>query len=138
MKRVLLVCVENACRSQMAEGFFNALAQGKAAAKSAGNKPAQRVNPSAVKVMKEVGIDISEQKPKMITGEMVLEADKVVLMGCGRDACPIVPREVVDWQIEDPFGKGIEKFREVRDTTRRRVKDLLAELEAENSRKREY
>jgi len=138
VKRVLLVCVENACRSQMAEGFFNALAQGKAAAKSAGNKPAQRVNPSAVKVMKEVGIDISEQKPKMITGEMVLEADKVVLMGCGRDACPIVPREVVDWQIEDPFGKGIEKFREVRDTIRRRVKDLLAELEAENSRKREY
>jgi len=128
LKKILFVCVENACRSQMAEGFFNALARGKAAAKSAGNKPAKRVDPSAVKVMRESGIDISEQKPKMITGEMVLEADKVVLMGCGRDVCPIVPREVVDWQIEDPFGKGIEKFREVRDTIRRRVKELLSEL----------
>jgi len=128
LKRVLFVCVENACRSQIAEGFFNALAGGKASAKSAGNKPTKEVNPLAVQVMKEAGIDISKQRPKMITEEMILEADKVVLMGCGRDACPIVPKEVVDWQIEDPVGKGIEKFREVRDIIKRRVKEILEEF----------
>jgi protein-tyrosine-phosphatase len=132
MKQVLFVCVENACRSQLAEGFFNALAQGKAVAKSAGNKPAERVNPLAVEVMKEVGIDISKHKPKMITPEMIREADKVILMGCGRNACPIVPKEVVDWNIEDPAGKGIEKFREVREIIRRKVGELLVELEAKN------
>lgn len=132
MKHVLFVCVENACRSQMAEGFFNALAGGKAAAKSAGNKPAERVNPFAVRVMREVGIDISKHKPKMITAEMINEADKVVLMGCEGNACPIVPKEVIDWHIEDPAGKGVEKFREVRDLIRKKVEELIAELEAEN------
>jgi len=122
------VCVENACRSQMAEGFFNALASGKARAKSAGNMAADKVNPLAVQVMAEVGIDISTHSPKLITAEMVKEADKVILMGCGRDACPIVPREVVDWQIEDPAGKGIEKFREVRNLIRKKVEELLTEL----------
>jgi arsenate reductase len=131
VKRVLFVCVENACRSQMSEGFSNALARKNMVAKSAGNKPADKVNPLAVQVMKEAGIDISRHKPKMITGEMVLEADKVVLMGCGRDACPLVPKEVVDWQIEDPAGKNIEKFREVRDIIKRKVEVLIAELEAE-------
>ena len=128
MKLILFVCVENACRSQMAEGFLNAFARAKAVAKSAGNKPAERVNPLAVQVMREAGIDISKHKPKMIDAEMIGEADKVVLMGCGRDACPIVPKEVVDWQIEDPAGKGIGKFREVRDTIRGKVEELLVEL----------
>ena len=128
MKRVLFVCVENACRSQMAEGFFNALSRGKAVAESAGNKPAEEVNPLAVRVMKEVGIDISNHKPKMISAEMINEADKVVLMGCGRDACPTVPKEVVDWHIEDPVGKGIQKFREVRDIIKVKVEELLVEL----------
>ena len=128
MKRVLFVCVENACRSQMAEGFLNALAAGKATAKSAGGNPAERVNPLAVEVMSEVGIDISEQKPKPITAEMIKESDKVILMGCGRDACPIAPREVEDWGIEDPVEKGIEKFREVRDAIRGKTEKLLIEL----------
>jgi protein-tyrosine-phosphatase len=83
--------------------------------------PAERVNPLAVQVMKEVGIDISGHKPKMITVEMIQEADKVVLMGCGKNACPIVPKEVEDWQIEDPSGKGVEKFREVRDIIKKKV-----------------
>jgi arsenate reductase len=132
VKRVLFVCVENACRSQMSEGFFNALAGKGLAAKSAGNKPADKVNPLAVQVMKEAGIDISRHKPKMITPEMVMEADKVVLMGCGRDACPFIPKEVVDWEIEDPAGKDLRKFREVRDEIKRKVEALIADLEAED------
>ncbi len=134
MKLVLFVCVENACRSQMAEGFFNFLASGKATAVSAGNMPAKWVNPLAVQVMKEVGVDISGHKPKMLTAEMIREADKVILMGCGGNVCPIVPREVEDWQIEDPAGKGIEKFREVRDTIETKVERLLVELEATKKR----
>jgi len=128
MKHVLFVCVENACRSQMAEGFLNALAGKKANAKSAGNMPVKTVNPLAIQVMKEVGLDISDHKPKMITTEMIQEADKVVLMGCSRNSCPIVPKEVEDWQIEDPAGKGIEKFRETRDTIRKKVENLIAEV----------
>jgi len=128
VKRVLFVCVENACRSQIAEGFLNALAEEKVSAKSAGNMPAKAVNPLAVQVMKEVGIDISGHKPKMITAEMVQEADKVVLMGCGRNSCPIVPKEVEDWQIEDPAGKGVEKFREARDAIRKKVEKLITEV----------
>lgn len=116
----------------MAEGFLDALASGKAVAQSAGNKPAEAVNPLAVEVMKEVGIDISKHKPKMINPEMINEADKVVLMGCGRDVCPIVPKDVVDWHIEDPVGKGIGKFREVRDIIKRKVEGLLLELEVRN------
>jgi len=129
MKRILFVCVENACRSQMAEGFLNALANNRVSAKSAGNMPAERVNPLAVQVMNEAGIDISSHKPKMITAEMVREADKVVLMGCGKNACPIVPKQVEDWHIEDPSGKGIEKFREVRDTIRKKVEKLITEID---------
>ena len=132
MKRVLFVCVENACRSQMAEGFLNALAGARAVAQSAGSKPADRVNPLAVEVMKEAGIDISRHKPKMINAEMINEADKAVLMGCGRDACPIVPKDLVDWHIEDPVGKGIEKSREVRDLIEGKVEELLRELGVED------
>jgi len=116
----------------MAEGFFNASSRGKAVAESAGNKPAEEVNPLAVRVMKEVGLDISKHKPKMINAEMINEADKVVLMGCGRDACPTVPKEVIDWHIEDPVGKGIQKFREVRDIIKGKVEELLMELGAED------
>ncbi|MEM2889579.1 MAG: arsenate reductase ArsC [Candidatus Bathyarchaeia archaeon] len=129
MNRVLFVCVENACRSQMAEGFLKAMAGDKISAKSAGNMPSERVNSLAVQVMKEVGIDISGHKPKMITAEMIQEADRIILMGCGGNACPIVPKQVEDWQIEDPAGKGIEKFREVRDIIREKVRKLIDEME---------
>jgi len=113
----------------MAEGFLNAMASNQIRAKSAGNMPAERVNPLAVQVMKEVGIDISGHKPKMITADMIQDADRVVLMGCGGNACPIVPKQVEDWQIEDPSGKGIEKFREVRDIIKKKVKKLIDEME---------
>ncbi|MEM2111256.1 MAG: arsenate reductase ArsC [Candidatus Bathyarchaeia archaeon] len=125
---MLFVCVQNANRSQMAEGFFNTLAGRRAIAKSAGNMPADRVNPIAVQVMKEAGIDISHHKPKMITAEMVKEADRVILMGCGENTCPIVPKEVEDWQIQDPVGKGIEKFREIRDLIKGKAEGLLVGL----------
>jgi arsenate reductase len=129
MKHYLFVCVENACRSQMAEGFLNSLAGTKASAKSAGNMPAKTVNPLAVQVMKEAGVDISGCKPKIITADMIQEADKVVLMGCGRNSCPIIPKEVEDWRIEDPAGKGVDKFREVRDVIRKKVEALIAEAD---------
>jgi len=102
----------------MAEAFFNALAKGKAVAKSVGDKPAERVSPLAAQAMREVGIDICGNKPKKVTAEMVEEADAVVLMGCPENACPITPEEVVCWQMEDPTGKSMEKVRETRDKIR--------------------
>jgi len=127
-KRVLFICVENACRSQMAEAFFNEMASGRAEAISAGTKPADRVNSNAVKVMKEVGVDVSNQRPKLLTLDMVKKVDKVITMGCGANVCPIVPKEVEEWELEDPSGKSIEKFREVRDEIKRRVERLLNEV----------
>jgi len=128
MKKVLFVCVENACRSQMAEAFLSKLSSGKIVAFSAGVKPANQVNPMAVEVMREIGIDMSKQKPKMLTQEMIREADKVITMGCGAEVCraPLVESE--DWGIEDPSCKSIEKFREVRDQIKRRVEKLLDQL----------
>ena len=112
----------------MAEAFFSKLANGKAIAKSAGTKPSKEVNPKAVAVMREVGIDISRRKPKLLTTDMVKEADRVVTMGCGADACPVLPVETEDWQIEDPSGKSTDKFREIREEIKRRVETLIEEL----------
>lgn len=128
MRKILFVCVENACRSQMAEAFFNKLARGKAVATSAGTQPSKEVNPKAVAVMREVGIDISKQKPKLLTSKMVKDADKVITMGCGVEVCPVLPVETEEWQIEDPSGKPIEKFRKIRDEIRRRVERLIEDL----------
>jgi len=128
MKKVLFVCVENACRSQIAEAFVNKLSSGKILAFSAGVKPAEHVNPKAVEVMREIGIDISEQKPKMLTREMIGQADKVITMGCGADVCPAPLVESEDWGIEDPSGGSIEKFREVRNEIKRRVENLIKEI----------
>lgn len=128
MKKVLFVCVENACRSQMAEALFNKLANGKAIATSAGTKPSKHVDSKAVAVMQEVGIDISRPKPKLLTADMVKEADKVVTMGCGASVCPVLPVETEEWQIEDPSEKSIEKFREIREEIKRRVERLITEL----------
>lgn len=125
---MLFVCVENACRSQIGEAFFRKLSDGKALAKSAGVEPSKEVNPKAVAVMREVGIDISRRKPKLLTTDMVKEADRVVTMGCGADACPVLPVETEDWQIEDPSGKSTDKFREIREEIKRRVETLIEEL----------
>ena len=129
MKKVLFVCVENARRSQMAEAFFNKLAKGQAVAVSAGAKPASKVDAKAVEVMKEIGIDITEQKPKALTMKMVEEVDVVITMGCGADVCPIVPKRVEEWKIEDPAGKPIAMFREVRNEIRKMVEKLVRALE---------
>jgi len=128
MKKVLFVCVENARRSQMAEAFFNKFAKGRAVAVSAGAKPASKVDEKAVEVMKEIGIDITEQRPKALTMKMVEEADVVITMGCGADICPVVPKKVEEWKIEDPAGKPIAKFREVRNDIRKRVEKLVEAL----------
>ena len=128
MKKVLFVCVENARRSQMAEAFFNKLTKSETVAVSAGDKPASKIDENVVEVMKEIGIDITKEKPKALTMKMVEEADVVITMGCGADVCPVVPKRVEEWKIEDPAGKPIAKFREIRNEIRKRVKNLIEEL----------
>lgn len=129
-KTILFVCVENAGRSQMAQGFFNKYAPGRYRAVSAGTKPAAQINPLAVQAMGEVGIDISAQKAKIITDDMIRESEKAVNMGCmDKSECPLLfLNNPVDWGIEDPKGKPIEKVREIRDEIERRVIELAASL----------
>ncbi|RLV74641.1 heat-shock protein HtpX [Streptomyces rapamycinicus NRRL 5491] len=116
---VLFVCVHNAGRSQMAAGFLAHLAGDRVEVRSAGSLPADQVNPAAVEAMKEVGIDISSQKPKVLTTEAVQASDYVITMGCG-DACPIFSgKKYLDWALEDPAGKGVESVRPIRDEIRR-------------------
>lgn len=130
MKRVLFVCVENAGRSQMAEAFANMYGKDKVEVSSAGNKPADKVNPVVVEVMKEKGIDISRNKPKLITFQMAQESDLIVTMGCNdQGICPgPFFKPTIDWKLEDPKGKPIEKVREIRDQIERQVQELIAEL----------
>ena len=129
-KTVLFVCVENAGRSQMAEGFFKKYAPKGFKTKSAGTKPASQINPIVVEAMKEVGIDISKQKSKELTDEMIRESDKVVNMGCmDKNFCPTIwLSKVIEWNLEDPKGKSIEKVREIRDEIEKRVKEVVAEI----------
>jgi protein-tyrosine-phosphatase len=129
-KTILFVCVENAGRSQMAEGFFNKHAPPGYRAVSAGTKPAGQINPLAVQTMKEAGIDISRQKSKIITDDMIRDSAKAINMGCmDRSGCPLLfLNNPVDWSIEDPKGKPIEKVREIRDEIERRVKELAENL----------
>jgi arsenate reductase len=136
-KLILFVCVENAGRSQMAEGFFNQKYAPKGyRAISAGTRPASQINPLAVQAMNEVGIDISSsQKPKIITEDMIKSSEKSVNMGCiDKTECPMLfINNVVDWGIEDPKGKPIEKVREIRDEIERRVKEIAQSIERQNS-----
>ncbi len=125
---VLFLCVHNAGRSQMALGFFNHHAAGRAVAWSGGSEPGDQVNPSAVEAMAERGIDIAQEYPKPWTDEIVRAADVVVTMGCG-DACPYFPgKRYEDWQLEDPAGMDVAGVRPVRDEIERRVLELLDEL----------
>lgn len=125
---VLFLCVHNAGRSQMALGYAQHLAGDKVIAWSGGSEPASAVNPAAVEAMREVGIDISREFPKPWTDEVVRAADVVVTMGCG-DACPVYPgKRYVDWELDDPAGKGVEAVRSIRDEIERRVRTLLDEL----------
>ena len=128
MKKILFICIENACRSQIAKGFINTLTAN-AWADSAGIKPAEEVDPNAIRVMKEVDIDISQNKPKMLTFGMNNEFDYIVTMGCINE-CPITPKnKTIDWNIEDPKGKSINKYREIRDQIEKNVKKLIREIE---------
>ena len=112
----------------MAEAFFINLAGGSAVAASAGGRPASKVDEKAVEVMKEIGIDISKQRPKPLTPKMVEEAIVVITMGCGANVCPIVPKQIEEWKIEDPAGKSIAKFREVRNEIKKKVELLVKTL----------
>lgn len=125
---VLFACVHNAGRSQMAAGWMRTLAGGDVDVFSGGSAPADEVNPAAVAVMREVGIDISGQTPRRWDDDQVGAADVVVTMGCG-DECPYFPGvRYLDWELEDPAGKGVDDVRPVRDEIERRVRALLSEL----------
>ena len=124
----LFVCVHNAGRSQMAAGYLRALAGDAVEVRSAGSLPADRVNPAAVEAMAEVGIDITDQQPKVLSTEAVEASDVVITMGCG-DACPVFPgKRYLDWALEDPAGKGVESVRPIRDEIETRIRGLLAEI----------
>ena len=125
---VLFVCVHNAGRSQMAAGWLRHLGGDAVEVRSAGSLPGDRINPAAVEAMAEVGIDISDQRPKVLTTEAVETSDVVITMGCG-DACPVFPgKRYLDWELEDPAGKGVSSVRPIRDEIETRVRGLLAEL----------
>jgi arsenate reductase len=126
---VLFVCVHNAGRSQMATGWLTHLAGDRVEVRSAGSAPGASINPVAIQAMAEVGIDISSAQPKVLTGEAVQASDVVITMGCG-DACPIFPgRRYEDWALDDPAGRGIEAVRPIRDEIRKRIEELLTDLQ---------
>ena len=129
MRKILFVCVENAGRSQMAEAFANAYGKGKVEAVSAGTMPAKEVSPVVVQAMREKGLGISANRPKLIANEMVQEADTIIVMGCGAEGfCPApLLNKVVDWGIEDPKGTPVEKVREIRDEIEKKVRIMLGE-----------
>ncbi|NOJ93624.1 arsenate reductase ArsC [Corallococcus coralloides] len=128
MKKVIFACVHNAGRSQMAAAFFNALADpARAQAVSAGTQPGARVHPEVQAVMAEVGINLSEAQPKLLTDDLARDAQWLITMGCG-DACPFVPGlKRGDWPLEDPKGKPVERVREIREEVRTRVAELLSQ-----------
>ena len=125
---VLFVCVHNAGRSQMAAGFLTHLAGDAVEVRSAGTAPADEVNPAVVEAMREVGVDLTAEVPKVLTAESVQASDVVITMGCG-DECPFFPgRTYLDWVLADPAGQGVEAVRPIRDEVRRRVEGLLEQL----------
>jgi arsenate reductase (thioredoxin) len=133
-KTVLFVCVENAGRSQMAEGFFREYTPEGYEPISAGTKPTSQLSPVVVQAMSEVGVDIKQQKPKDITEDMMRNSTKIINMGCiDKSFCPtlFIP-SLIDWGIEDPKGKTIDQVREIRDDIEQRVKQLVTNLPKDN------
>ncbi|MEU0792659.1 arsenate reductase ArsC [Amycolatopsis sp. NPDC005961] len=125
---VLFVCVHNAGRSQMAAALLAHHTDGAVDVRSAGSAPADSINPAVREAMAEIGLDLSREVPKKLTTDAVEAADVVITMGCG-DACPVFPgKRYLDWQLDDPAGKGVEDVRPIRDEIDRRVRELLAEL----------
>jgi len=126
--RVLFVCVHNAGRSQMAAALLDHHAEGRLDVRSAGSAPGDEVNPAVIEVMSEMGIDLSQETPKLLDTDAVQTSDVVITMGCG-DAYPIYPgKRYLDWQLDDPAGKSPEQVRPIRDEIDRRVRALLDEL----------
>jgi protein-tyrosine-phosphatase len=126
---ILFVCVHNAGRSQMAAAFLQHLSGGAVEVRSAGSEPADQVNPAVVEAMREAGIDITAQKPKILTAEAVQTSDVVITMGCG-DTCPVYPgKRYEDWILEDPAGKTLQRVRPIRDEIHTRIIDLLRSLD---------
>jgi arsenate reductase (thioredoxin) len=125
----LFVCLHNAGRSQMSQALFERAAGGRHRALSAGTTPGERVHPEVITVMDELGIDLSDRKPRGLTRELAEQADVVVTMGCG-DECPYIPgKRYVDWDLEDPKGRPLDEVRATRDDIERRVTALVAELD---------
>lgn len=121
------ICIGNSCRSQIAEGFTKEQGRTKVEAFSAGTRPAERVNPQAIQVMHEIGLDISDHRPKLL--EDIPDLDILVTMGCGVE-CPFKPAKYrVDWQIKDPVGEDLDFFRKIREEIRGKVEHLLKEIE---------
>jgi arsenate reductase len=130
MARALFVCLHNAGRSQISEALFGRAAEGRHEARSAGTTPADRVHPEVVEAMNELGIDLSDRKPKPLSREDAEWADVVVTMGCG-DKCPYIPgKRYLDWDLPDPKGQSLETVRATRNEIERRVRELVAELDA--------
>lgn len=128
MSGILFLCIHNAGRSQMAAGFARELSNGSVAILSGGSEPADQVNPVAVEVMNEVGIDIAGYVPQKFNDDLLNSVDVVVTMGCG-DTCPFIPgKRYIDWPLDDPKGRPIEEVRVIRDQIRANVADLLAQL----------
>jgi arsenate reductase (thioredoxin) len=126
---VLFVCLHNAGRSQMSQALFERAADGRHVAMSAGTTPADRVHPEVAEVMREVGIEMADRKPQLLTDQLAERADIVVTMGCG-DQCPFIPgTRYIDWDLLDPKGRPIDEVRATRDEIGRRVSNLLDELD---------
>ena len=129
MAEVLFACLHNAGRSQMSAALFEQIAGGRHGALSAGTSPASRVHPEVIEAMGELGIDLSNRRPRRLTPELAARADVVVTMGCG-DECPYVPgKRYLDWDLPDPKGRPVEEVRALRDDIRQRVEALVAELD---------
>jgi arsenate reductase (thioredoxin) len=125
---VLFVCVHNAGRSQIAAGYLQHLAGDRIGVRSAGSAPKDAINPAAIEVMAEAGIDIAGEQPKVLTVDAVRESDAVITMGCG-DACPIFPgKRYEDWELDDPAGQDLDTVRRIRDEIKGRVETLIASL----------
>lgn len=128
MSGILFLCIHNAGRSQMAAGFAREFSQGRVTILSGGSEPGDQVNPVAIEVMNEVGIDIAGYVPQKYNDELLHAVDVVVTMGCG-DTCPYIPgKKYLDWQLDDPKGRPIEEVRAIRDQIRRNVEELLNQL----------
>jgi len=129
--KIVFICVENARRSQMAQGFAKALGQGKIEVYSAGSRPSKEIDPVVIEVMKEKGIDLSNKRPKGLNDLPPSEMDFLITMGC-EETCPaILAKKIIEWDIPDPKGKPIDIFRKVRDLIEDKVRTLLKEMESQ-------